>query len=84
MGETTTIRISREVYNTVKAMARQQHGSMQEIIEQAVKDYSKKKFFADLNSAYLRLKADPKAWAEEEKEREAWDGVSGDGLEDDR
>lgn len=84
MGETTTIRVSREVYEALKSMARRQHGSMQEIVERAVKDYRKKQFFADLNSAYLRLKSDPGAWAEEEREREDWNGASGNGLEDER
>lgn len=82
MSDTTTIRISRETYDAIKSIARQQNKKMQDVIEQAIKDYNKKKFFEDLNSAYARLQADPQAWAEEEAEREEWDITLQDGLED--
>ena len=81
MGDTTTIRVSKEVYNAVKSIAQQQNEKIQDVIEQAIKDYKKKKFFDNLNLAYARLKADPKAWAEEEEEREDWDVAMKDGIE---
>ena len=81
MGDTTTIRVSKEVYNAVKSIAQQQNEKIQDVIEQAIKDYKKKKFFDHLNLAYARLKADPKAWAEEEEEREDWDVAMKDGIE---
>lgn len=81
MGDSTTIRVSRDVYNTVKDIALQQNENIQDVIESAVKDYKKKKFFDGLNNAYSKLKEDPAAWAEELAEREEWDIVLKDGLE---
>lgn len=83
MSDTTTIRVSREVYNTIKSLAQQQNENIQDIIENAVKEYKKKKFFENLNSAYAKLKTDSKGWEEEAEEREEWDAVLSDGLEND-
>ena len=55
---------------------------MQEILDEAIKDYKKKEFFDNLNNGYAKLKADHKTWAEIEKEREAWDITLKDGLEE--
>jgi predicted transcriptional regulator len=81
MGDTTTIRISKEVYDTVKSIAQQKQGKIQDVVEQAVKDYKKKVFFDSLNSAYASLKADSQSWEEEVAERAEWDVTLKDGLE---
>jgi predicted CopG family antitoxin len=81
MNETTTIRVNKDIYNMVKSLARQQNENIQDIIEHAVTEYKKKKFFEDLNSAYAKLKSDPMAWKEELDERYEWDHVLNDGLE---
>lgn len=83
MGDTTTIRVSREVYNDAKTLAQNQHENIQEIIEHAITEYKKKKFFDSLNAAYEKLQSDPAAWEEEQKEREEWDMTLSDGLEND-
>jgi len=59
MSDTTTIRVSREIYNDVKALAQNQHENIQDVIEHAITEYKKKKFFDSLNAAYARLKSDP-------------------------
>ncbi len=81
MNDTTTIRISKETYNTVKSIAQQQNQKIQAVVEQAVKDLKKKRFFDNLNSDYIKLKADSPGWAEEKAEREEWGAVLKDGLE---
>ncbi|MDD4146084.1 MAG: CopG family transcriptional regulator [Clostridia bacterium] len=83
MNKTTTIRVNRDIYNSIKLLAQKQNENMQDIIEKAINDYKKKKFFDELNTAYVKLMADPKAWEEEVKEREEWDAVLADGWEDD-
>lgn len=40
-----------------------------------------RRLLAETNRAYAALKADPKAWEEERKERALWDGTLADGLE---
>lgn len=84
MSDTTTIRVKKELYDTVKSIAKEKNRNMQDILEQAIKDYKKREFFDSLNGAYARLRADSKAWAEEEKERAEWDATSSDGLENER
>jgi predicted transcriptional regulator len=81
MNDTTTIRISKETYETVKAIAQQQNQKIYAVVEQAVKDLKKKYFFDNLNSDYARLKGNPAAWSEERTERQEWDAVLTDGLE---
>ena len=78
---TTTIRVSREINNEVKSLAQQENENIQNIISNAVKEYKKKRFFENLNSAYMRLKATPDAWKEELEERDDWDSLIADGLE---
>ncbi len=81
MDKTTTIRVSQETYDIVKSIARRKNEKIRNVLEEAVKDYTKKQFFKDLNIAYAKLKSNPKAWAEEEAEREEWDATLQDGLE---
>jgi predicted transcriptional regulator len=81
MSETTTIRISKAIYAELKCLAKEQNQNMQVIIEQALKQYKKKKFFDDLNTAFAKLKADKDAWEDETIERKIWDNTLTDGLE---
>ena len=81
MSKTTTIRVSREIYNQVKTLALQQNKNMQDIIEHAVTEYKKKKFYNDLNEAYAKLKSNPNDWQLELEERNEWDSLLADGLE---
>jgi predicted transcriptional regulator len=62
MNDTTTIRISKETYETVKSIAQQQNQKIHAVVEQA-------------------LKGNPAAWSEERTERQEWDAVLTDGLE---
>ncbi|HHY06398.1 MAG TPA: hypothetical protein GX532_05410 [Clostridia bacterium] len=78
MNKTTTIRVNRDIYNSIKLLAQKQNENMQDIIEKAINDYKKKKFFDELNTAYAKLMDDPKAWEEEVKEREEWDSILAD------
>ena len=52
------------------------------ILKRAVDAYSRKAFLDQCDRAYARLRQDPKAWAAELAERQAWDAALGDGLED--
>ena len=54
---------------------------MQTILDEAIDQYQRNKFLDEVNAAYARLRADPKAWKEELAERKDWDGTLMDGLE---
>jgi predicted transcriptional regulator len=79
---TTNVRIQRESHAKLRQLAREAGVSMPEILEQAIDDLYRKKFLEECNRAYARLRADPKAWAEELAERKLWDATLADGLED--
>lgn len=81
MDKTTTIRVSQETYDKIKSIARLKNEKIRDVLEEAVKDYTKKQFFEDLNAAFIRLKSNPRAWSEEETERQEWDAASTDGLD---
>ena len=49
MTQSTTIRISKEIYDTVKLIAQVHDQKIQDVIEQAIKEYKKKQFFDDVN-----------------------------------
>jgi len=83
MNDTTTIRVKKELYDTVKSLAKEKKMNIQDVVEEAIKDYKEKRFFEDLNAGYARLKADSQAWAEELAERAEWDATVLDGVEDD-
>ena len=82
MDNTTTIRVKRESYDTMKLIAKEKKMTMQDILDEALKDYKKKTFFDNLNTAYTILKNDPKIRKEELKETEAWDNTLLDGLDE--
>ncbi len=81
MKATTTIRISRDVYNVIKYLAKKKNKNIQDIVEKAVNEYKKRRFFEEMNNAYSKLKSNKKHWEEEKKERELWDVSLSDGLE---
>src|ERR1039457_6607310 len=79
---TTTIRISKETYESAKTIARKKNEKIQNVFEEAMREYTKTQFFEELNASFARLKSNSEAWAEEKKEREAWAGTVNDGIED--
>lgn len=75
-----TVRINERTRETLREIARQEHASMQAVLERAVEEYRRKRFLEELNSAYEDLRRDPKAWSEIEAERTVWDATLVDGL----
>ncbi len=55
---------------------------MKTVLDAAIEYYQRNNFVDEVNAAYARLKADPKAWSEELEERRASDGILMDGIED--
>jgi hypothetical protein len=78
-----TVRVKPETHAKLRALARGTGDSLPELLDKAVEAYRRKQFLTECNRAYEALKSDPKAWAEELKEREEWDCTLLDGLDDD-
>jgi predicted transcriptional regulator len=78
----TTVRVSEHTHELLRKLAAATGQPMQQVLEQAVERYRREQFFAELNAAYARLRADPAAWEEELAERAELDGTLADGLDD--
>ncbi len=80
---TTTIRVSERTHEALRALAVATGEPMARLVERAIERLRVEEFFAQLNSAYEALRADPASWAEVETERVAWEATLADGLEED-
>ena len=49
-------------------------------LDVAIEEYRRKVFFEAMNAGYSALRADTKAWSEEQAERKTWDVTNFDGL----
>jgi hypothetical protein len=54
---------------------------MQTVLDEAIEQYRRDRFFQELNDGYARLQANPQAWQEELDERGLWDSTLSDGLD---
>jgi len=81
--ESLTIRVSRSTHGTLRKLAEKSGETMTDIVDQAVREYERSRFWADYQSAYAALSAEPSAWADLQGEIESWDSTSADGLEKD-
>ena len=76
------IRISRRSKATLRELARREGKPMQAVLDEAIEQYRRDKFFEELNASYARLRQDPEAWKQEMAERDEWDVTLSDGLKD--
>lgn len=77
-----TARISEEARRVLRQLSQESSESMQSVLEKAIEAYRRWRFLQDANRAFAALRRDPKAWKEEQAEREAWDITLADHLED--
>jgi hypothetical protein len=77
----TSIPISEITLARLQELARWAGISVNEALEQAIKDQYDHKFWEATNAGYAALRADPQAWAEVEAERKLWDATLMDGLD---
>ena len=76
-----TIRISKKTRPALRRMAEKTGSSMTAILEAAVDDYEKKKYWEEYDAGYAALKADPEKWGDFQRELAAWVATSAVGLE---
>lgn len=55
--------------------------SVNEVLEQAIRDQYDRKFWDAVNAGYAALRVDATAWAEVEAERKVWESTLMDGLD---
>jgi len=78
---TQMVRLSARSHGALARLAQESGLSRQAILDRAIEQYRRERFFDALDDAYRRLRADPAAEAEYRQEMQEWDGVIADGLE---
>lgn len=78
--ENPNIRISSRSKATLRELAKHEGRAMQTILDAAIENYRRDKFFQELDEDYSRLQGDSKAWQEELAERRLWETTIVDGL----
>jgi hypothetical protein len=77
------LRISEDTHEILRELARLEGASMQGVLDKALAEYQKKRFFDSLGAAFGALKADPESWTEEQRERGLWTSTLLDNIEPD-
>jgi predicted transcriptional regulator len=78
----TTVRVTEHTHALLRELAAATGEPLQRVLEEAVEQYRRERFFADLHAAYERLSTDRAAWQDELAERAELDGTLADGLGD--
>jgi predicted transcriptional regulator len=78
----TTVRVTDHTHEMLRELAAATGKPLQQVLEQAVEQYRRDRFFADLHAAYVRLADDRAGWQEELDERAELDGTLADGLDE--
>ncbi len=81
--QSLTVRVDGESHAVLRRIAARTGQSMQSVLAKAIEEYRRKSFLEDANAAFAALRADPRAWRREQRERAAWDVTLGDGQEKD-
>ena len=77
----TTARVGDNVHAKLLEIAQEEHRPIGQIIEDAIDQYRKTRFWQGVHADYVRLQADPIAWKEYQDEIALWDIAANDGLE---
>jgi hypothetical protein len=77
-----TVRVEKKLHDTLRELSKAEHRPIGEVIEDAVAKYERDKFWKGVHEDYARLRADPEAWEDYQREVALWDSLSNDGLED--
>ena len=80
----TTVRISKRTWKTLRQTAEQTGMTMQEILEKSVEEYRRKQLLEETNKAFMALKQNTKQWKEELEERDIWDRALADNQEENK
>ncbi len=80
-SKNSTIAVSPQTRQTIRALAEKTDLPAQEILERAVEGLRRKLLFEEANAAYAALQEQADAWQEIKQERRVWDATQTDGLE---
>ncbi len=75
MAQANMVRLNEASHRTLRQLAETLGESMQAVLAQAIEDYRRKQFFAQMDTSFAALRADETAWQEELTEREELSGT---------
>lgn len=75
-----TTRISDDGLRILRQLSKDSSEPHLAILDEALEDLRRKRFFQRFNQQYAAVRADPIAWDEERAERRLWDQTSSDSL----
>jgi len=78
----SNVRISEPTYTALRSLAAEGGETMQAVLDKAVEEYRRRRFWDQVDAAASDLRKDTAAWSEELGERRAWDATLADGLEE--
>jgi predicted transcriptional regulator len=78
---TTNVGVTEQTHKVLRELAEATGKPLQQVLEEAVEQYRRERFFADLNAAYERLAADQAAWGDDLAKRVELDATLTDGLD---
>jgi hypothetical protein len=79
--ESLTIRVSRSTHEILRELADKSNETMTAIVDKAVQELQRKRFWEDFNASCAAVQASPEAWADLQQEDRAWESTLADGLE---
>ena len=77
----TNVRISDDTHDTLRCLAALEGQTMQSVLDKAVEEYRRRRFWDDVDAASSGLRQDHAAWQEELAESRAWEATLADGLD---
>jgi hypothetical protein len=77
-----TIRVSRTTHDVLRDLAARSKTSIGVIVDQAVEEFQRKRFWEEYHEGYAKLASQPEAWRDLQEETGLWDTTVADGLED--
>jgi hypothetical protein len=80
-GTSSTIRVSRSTHELLRDLAANSNTTIRAVVDEAVQDLQRKRFWADFNAVCEAIQADPVAWANLRREDADWEETLADGLE---
>jgi hypothetical protein len=76
------IRVSKTTHDVLRDLAARSKTSIGVIVDQAVEEFQRKRFWEEYNDGYAKLASQPEAWRDYQEEVRTWETTLDDGLED--
>lgn len=76
------VRVSAAAHRALRQFAAAEGRPIQAVLDEALQDYRRQKFWNRTNAAFQALKHNKTAWKDQHAERLSWDRTLLDGLEE--